>query len=55
MKTWFREKLIDFICHWIVVGGHCGICGNYVPNVLLPSYWRITICEKCLEKHEEKH
>jgi uncharacterized radical SAM superfamily Fe-S cluster-containing enzyme len=35
------------------VGGHCGLCGRYVPNEILPKDHDITICKKCLEQYGE--
>jgi hypothetical protein len=32
------------------VGGHCGLCGNWVDNEILPKDWNVTICKICLEK-----
>jgi len=51
MKIWLREWLIGFILRWIVVGGHCGLCGNWVPNCLVPTYWRVTVCAECEKEY----
>jgi len=29
------------------VGGHCGLCGKWVQDIVLPKVWAITVCEKC--------
>jgi len=52
MKSWLRDWLIDFIIRWIAVGGHCGLCGKWVENALVASYWRVTICNDCLRENE---
>lgn len=51
------KRLIDKIEYWIegvvqkriVIGGHCGLCGKWVDDCLVSSYWRVTICKKCAE------
>lgn len=48
MKTWVREWFISFILRWIAIGGHCGYCGRWVPDCLVASYWRVTICDECV-------
>lgn len=52
--TKIKEWLVSFICENIVVGGHCGLCGKWVPNVLVPRYWQWTVClEHCDESFKE--
>lgn len=29
------------------VGGHCGLCGRWVTDDIVPKDWRITICNEC--------
>lgn len=36
-----------WICSNIVIGGHCGLCGKWVPDCLVPCWWRVTICNSC--------
>lgn len=46
--TWrIKDWIVGIVCGWVVVGGHCGICGEWVSDCLVPAYWRITICNKC--------
>ena len=42
-----KEKLIDFVISEIAVGGHCGLCGQWVETCLVSRYWRVTICDEC--------
>ena len=37
----------SWICSNIIIGGHCGLCGKWVSDCLVPYYWRITICDDC--------
>jgi len=27
------------------VGGHCGLCGKWIPNEIYPKYWAWGVCE----------
>lgn len=59
---WHRFIFNQFEKHYLYdklqVGGHCGCCGAWVPDKILPKYWAITLCEECLSptpsKTEEK-
>jgi hypothetical protein len=31
------------------VGGHCGCCGIWVKDEILPKYWAVTMCSDCIE------
>lgn len=49
IKKWFTS----FFCTppefpWIR-GGHCGLCGKWVPDALVSRYWQWTVCRKCAE------
>ena len=37
----------DEIIGNLQAGGHCGLCGKWVPYDILPRYWAITLCDKC--------
>jgi hypothetical protein len=30
------------------VGGHCGLCGKWVSNVVCAKTSRITVCDDCI-------
>lgn len=47
MKNWFRELIIGIVIDNLVVGGHCGLCGEWVDKAIVPVYWRWTVCPKC--------
>lgn len=54
MFKWFGRKIrhyiVDIICHYVVIGGNCGCCGKWINDCVVPSYWRISICEKCIDE-----
>jgi len=35
------------------VGGHCGLCGDWIPDQVFAKYWRWGICDKCIKESEE--
>jgi len=32
-------------------GGWCGICGKWLPNVIVPKEWPYTVCPDCETSH----
>ena len=38
----------------IVVGARCGLCGKWMEHELVPRYWRVSICEECIEEAEDE-
>ena len=50
IKRTVSDYIISVVTNKVSIGGHCGLCGNWVNNILLPSYWRITICQECIDK-----
>jgi len=62
MQRWIvtRRWLRNLIKRWfwlydisdLVVGGHCGCCGAWVPLDIVEKGWAITVCEQC--KHGEE-
>jgi hypothetical protein len=37
----------------LVIGGNCGLCGSWIPNTIVPMWWRWDICENCINESEE--
>jgi hypothetical protein len=31
----------------LVVGGHCGLCGKWIPNEIFDKNWSWGVCEDC--------
>ncbi len=38
----------------LVIGGHCGLCGSWIPNDIFPEWWRWGICDNCIKESESK-
>jgi hypothetical protein len=52
LKWKIKERIIMLICDHVAIGGRCGGCGKWVDNELLPRYWRVTICQECIDDAE---
>lgn len=52
IKNWIVNKLEEYGFYRITnlaIGGHCGCCGTWIPNIIVPEDWRIALCEKCIK------
>lgn len=47
VKRKVRQKIAEIVTEEIQVGGHCGICGKWIPNELFERWWAWGICDKC--------
>lgn len=47
IRAYIRERLINFIIENIEAGGHCGLCGKWVPHALVSTDWAWTLCDNC--------
>jgi len=56
--NWIRRLLRDFIINTVLdeveVGGHCGCCGNWIPDKLVWASWPWTICDECIKGGREE-
>lgn len=37
----------------LVVGGHCGLCGAWMPDAVVEEAWRWGMCDKCAKAKDE--
>lgn len=44
---WVKRKLDLWEIDDLQIGAHCGLCGNYVEDEIIPKEWPITVCNKC--------
>jgi hypothetical protein len=51
------DKLLKLTYNWrlshgihtideLQVGGHCGLCGSWMPNTITPKDWSWDVCDK---------
>lgn len=48
LKTKFFIWLADELFQLVRVGGHCGLCGKWIPDRVVPSWWRWVLCDDCI-------
>lgn len=51
LRVWWRQWILRQFYKYYVVGGHCGLCGEWCPNAVCLKSWAITICGKCLKEY----
>jgi len=49
LRSWLKSHFNLYDVTDLVVGGHCGLCGNWVEGVIVEKHWSWTMCEKCKE------
>ena len=47
IRKWIKEKFGLYDIDDLKIGGHCGCCGAWIPNEILPKDWAWGLCEKC--------
>ena len=51
LLEWIAYKLTYriswYMPTYLEVGGHCGLCGKWIPDVLVHRDWSWSVCEKC--------
>ena len=48
IKKWIKNRFNLYSIEDLAVGGHCGICGSWIEEIIVPKIWPYSICEKCL-------
>ncbi len=54
IREWLKEKFNLYDIKDLTIGGHCGGCGDWINNIILPKNWAVGICKKCLREYGEK-
>lgn len=44
---WIKRKLDLWHIDELKIGAHCGLCGKWVENEIIPKEWPITVCDEC--------
>lgn len=50
LKWKYQAWILKQFKKYYVIGGHCGLCGKWVDNVIVDKDWKVTICEECGSK-----
>jgi hypothetical protein len=49
--VWLRRKIKKHFDLYdirdLAIGGHCGCCGEWVPDEIIDKDWRVSLCKKC--------
>lgn len=55
LRRWVKRRFWLYDIDDLQIGGHCGLCGRWVPDCIVekgPRFWAVTICRRCLEAEE---
>lgn len=47
IRNWIKKFFDLYDYDDLRIGGHCGCCGKWVQNCIVPKDWAITICDEC--------
>lgn len=51
IKKWLRDKIKSKLSLWDIedlqIGGHCGLCGNWISNTIVDKLWAVDMCDNC--------
>lgn len=50
IKNWLND-LGYYRAEDLVVGGWCGLDGEWIPDQIFSKWWRYGICKNCIEKY----
>lgn len=55
--NWIRNKIADkrkncgyYKIDELQAGGHCGLCGAWMPNAVVPKEWTWDMCDKHIKE-----
>ena len=48
IRNYIKRKFGLYDIEDLRAGGHCGCCGNWIEDIIVPKNWAIGICKKCL-------
>jgi len=47
----FLENHYYYKVENLQIGGHCGLCGAWIPDEIFPFIWAWGICKKCRDEY----
>jgi len=51
MRRWIKRLFNLYNLEDLTIGGHCGLCGKWIPDQIFPKEWSWGICNECVNKH----
>lgn len=55
IRWWWEGFILRQWRKYYTVGGHCGLCGRWVPNAVVDKDWTWTLCEDAGEENACYH
>lgn len=53
-REWIKRHFGLYDIEDLQIGGHCGCCGKWIPDKILPKLWAVELCKKCLNIPDKK-
>lgn len=47
MRNWIKKLFGLYDIEGLVIGGHCGCCGKWIPDEIFPEIWTWGLCQEC--------
>ena len=47
MRNWIKRLFKLYDINDLIVGGHCGCCGKWIPDEIFWKSWPWGLCKKC--------
>jgi len=58
MNKWIRNWIKRHFCLYdiedLTIGGHCGCCGAWIHNEIVPEDWPYSLCQNCIKGVEDE-
>lgn len=48
MRNWIKKFFVLYDIKDLIIGGHCGCCGNWIPDEIFPEAWSWGLCQECI-------
>ena len=47
IKEWVKNRFNLYSLEELQVGGWCGLCGKWLPDIIVPKWWPYSVCKDC--------
>ena len=49
IREWIKKVFWLYEIDDLRIGGHCGGCGKWIEDVIVPKDWPYSLCSECLD------
>jgi len=49
MRDWIKKIFGLYDIDDLVIGGHCGCCGKWIPDQIFDKWWAWGLCQHCID------